>query len=334
MHLVQVPFEPTLWPMKPLRPVKTKPSNIEEIHRPVMLDEVMAMLRPNSGGVYIDATLGLGGHSEALLKESNPEGRVLGIDQDREALALASRRLSAFGHRFQLAHGNFAELREIATQRHLEACDGIVMDLGVSSLQLGAGERGFSFQQEGPLDMRMDQERALTAHEVVNYYSEKDLANLVYQFGEEPFSRRIAHAIVKARPIKNTRVLAELVSKAVPFRKQARIHPATKTFQALRIFVNDELGNLSKGLRAAVDLLKPGGRLVVISFHSLEDRIVKETFRSLSHECTCSRDMPICQCGNRKQVRLLVKSPAQASPLEVEENPRARSAKLRAVEKL
>jgi 16S rRNA (cytosine1402-N4)-methyltransferase len=334
MQLIQVPFEPTLWPMNPSRPVKTTPSNIEEIHRPVMLDEVLAILQPHSGGLYVDATLGLGGHTAALLQASGPEGRVLGLDQDRQALSLASCRLTVFGHRFQLAHANFSELREIAVQRHLSGCDGVLMDLGVSSLQLGTGERGFSFQQEGPLDMRMDQERSLTAHEVVNYYSEKDLANLIYQFGEEPLSRRIAHAIFRARPIKNTRVLAELVAKAVPFRKQARIHPATKTFQALRIFVNDELGNLSKGLRAAVDLLKPGGRLVVISFHSLEDRIVKETLRSLSRDCCCSRDVPFCQCGNRRQLHLLTKSPVQASPLEVGENPRARSAKLRAAEKL
>jgi 16S rRNA (cytosine1402-N4)-methyltransferase len=334
MNLITVPFERSTWPMTFSNLAKNENSKGEEIHHPVMLEEVMACLQPRSRGAYLDATLGLGGHAAALLKASSPLGRVLGLDQDRRALDLAARRLSSFSGRFQLAHANFSELKQVVEQRHWEGFDGVLFDLGVSSLQLDTAERGFSFQREGPLDMRMDQERVLTAHEVVNCYSEKDLANLIFQYGEEPMARRIARSLVRSRPIKNTCVLAELVARAMPYKKPSRIHPATRTFQALRIFVNDELGSLNKGLRAAVELLIPGGRIVVLSFHSLEDRIVKETFRALSRPCQCPPVWGGCHCGNKKWLKILTKSPALPSAAEIERNPRSRSVKFRAAEKL
>jgi 16S rRNA (cytosine1402-N4)-methyltransferase len=334
MNLITVPFERSAWPLALPTAMKKNHSDVENIHQPVMLEEVLDWLQPRSGAVYLDGTVGLGGHTEAILQASNPSGVVLGLDQDREALKLAARRLAVFGERFQMAHANFSELREVVEQRHMAGLDGVLFDLGVSSLQLDKAERGFSFQQEGPLDMRMDQERVLTAHEVVNCYSEKDLANLIFQFGEEPQSRRIARNIVRARPIKNTRVLAELIARAMPYKTPSRVHPATRTFQALRIFVNDELGSLEKGLRAAVDLLNSGGRIIVLSFHSLEDRVVKETFRTLSRACSCSPLEGPCRCGNRKLLKVLTKSPVPPSLQEISRNPRSRSVKLRAAEKL
>ncbi len=334
MNLITVPFERLAWPMTFSRPAKDESLNVEGIHRPVLMEEVLNYLLPRPGGSYLDATLGIGGHTAEILKRSSPSGSVLGLDQDRDALGLAARRLSPFSGRFQLAHANFSELKHVVEQRHLGGFDGALFDLGVSSLQLDTAERGFSFLREGPLDMRMDQERVLTAHEVVNCYSEKDLANLIFQYGEEPMARRIARSIVRARPIKNTCVLAELVARAMPYKKPSRVHPATRTFQALRIFVNDELGSLSKGLRAAVEMLNPGGRIVVLSFHSLEDRIVKETFRVLSRACQCPPVWGVCHCGNQKLVKVLTKSPLQPSEEEIRVNPRSRSVKFRAAEKL
>jgi 16S rRNA (cytosine1402-N4)-methyltransferase len=309
-------------------------SRPESIHQPVMLEEVLEFLRPQPRGFFIDATVGLGGHAEAILKASHPGGKLLGIDQDLEALNRAADRLAPFQSRFQLVHANFYQLREIALQRQMSKCDGILFDLGVSSLQLDLPERGFSFQKDGPLDMRMDREQSITAEEIVNYYPEKDLANILFQFGEESFSRRIARSIVKARPLRSTVQLADVVAKALPFQRARRIHPATKTFQALRIFVNDELGRLAQAIKAAVELLSPGGRIVIISFHSLEDRIVKESFRSHSRECVCPRSSATCVCGNRKILRLLTRKPLLPGVKETSENPRSRSAKLRVAEKL
>jgi 16S rRNA (cytosine1402-N4)-methyltransferase len=307
---------------------------LERTHRPVLLQEVLEFLHPQPHGLIVDATIGLGGHAEAILSASRPNGRLLGLDQDREALNRAAERLVPFRGRYQLAHANFAHLQEIASQRQIKQVDGILFDLGVSSLQLDSAERGFSFRQHGPLDMRMDQEHTITADEIVNCYSEKDLANIIYQFGEEPFSRRIARAIVRSRPHHSTLRLAEVVAKVVPVKRARRIHAATKTFQALRIFVNDELGRLGVALKAAIDLLKPGGRIVVISFHSLEDRMVKETFRSHSRDCVCPAPVVICECGNRRVLKLLTRKPVLPGPLEAEDNPRSRSAKLRAAERL
>jgi 16S rRNA (cytosine1402-N4)-methyltransferase len=311
--------------------VKSRP---ELIHRPVMLEEVLEFLRPQPRGFFIDATVGMGGHAEAILKASHPGGKLLGIDQDLEALNRAADRLTPFQSRFQLVHANFSQLGEIALQRQMNRCDGILFDLGVSSLQLDLAERGFSFQKDGPLDMRMDREQSITAEEIVNYYPEKDLANILFQFGEESYSRRIARSIVKARPLGSTVQLADVVAKALPFQRARRIHPATKTFQALRIFVNDELSRLAQALKAAVELLTPGGRIVIISFHSLEDRIVKESFRSHSRDCVCPRSVATCVCGNRKILRLLTRKPLLPGVKETSENPRSRSAKFRVAEKL
>jgi 16S rRNA (cytosine1402-N4)-methyltransferase len=268
------------------------------------------------------------------LNASSPGGTLLGIDQDLEALKLATERLARYTGRFQLVHANFSELKEIAAEKHIESCHGILFDLGVSSLQLDSPERGFSFQKDGPLDMRMDREVSLTAGEVVNRYPQQELANLIYRYGEEPLSRRIAADIVKARPLRSTHELAGVIAKARRFRGYQRIHPATKTFQALRIFVNDELSRLPQALRSATDLLGRGGRIVVLSFHSLEDRIVKQTFRTLSSDCVCSTGLPGCVCGNRKVLRLLTRGPVRAGQNELDQNPRSRSAKLRAAEKL
>jgi 16S rRNA (cytosine1402-N4)-methyltransferase len=327
-------FELELMSMRPFHKEESISHGPEGIHFPVMLKEVLHFLQPKSGGFYVDATLGLGGHAEAILRASAPEGRLLGIDQDIDALSLAVSRLTPFQGRYHLVHSNFSALKEIVIQKQFGPLDGILFDLGLSSLQLESSDRGFSFQKEGPLDMRMDRELAITAAEVVNYYPEKDLANILYQFGEEPFSRRIARAVVRARPLRNTKELAEVVSRALRFRPHQRIHPATRTFQALRIFVNDELGRLPQVIRTAVDLLAPGGRIVFLSFHSLEDRIVKDSFRALSHECNCPPEVGTCTCGKKKLLKRLTKQPIQPTAEELAQNPRSRSAKLRVAERL
>lgn len=305
----------------------------ESIHLPVLLEEVLNFLRPELGGLFVDATIGLGGHAQALLRAGKGV-ELLGIDRDAEASICANERLADFQGRYHLVHANFAEIGEIAAQKGVQSCQGILADLGVSSLQFDSADRGFSFQREGPLDMRMDREAELTAGEVVNQYSEKDLANLIFNYGEEHRSRSIARAILAARPIQNTKMLADVVYRAVHARGYQRIHPATRTFQALRIFVNDELGRLPLFIRSAVELLSSGGRLAIISFHSLEDRIVKETFRSLSHECVCPPGISQCQCGQKKLLNLLTKKPVVPSEAEISRNPRARSAKLRVAERI
>ena len=291
-------------------------------------------MKPRSAGFYIDATIGLGGHAEAILEASGPEGMLLGIDQDRETLTLVQKRLSPYQGRYELVHANFSQLREILAQRRIENFDGVLVDLGVSSFQLDSAERGFSFQNDGPLDMRMDREHPLTAEEIVNHYTERDLANLIYRLGEEPFSRKIARAIVKARPLRSTRQLADVIAKAAASPRHRRIHPATRTFQALRIFVNDELSCISPFIRVAAELLVGGGEIVVISFHSLEDHVVKETFRALSSDCLCPPRLPQCVCGHKKILRRITRKPIQPSPFELNANPRSRSAKLRVAEKL
>ena len=305
----------------------------ESTHLPVLLDEVVNFLQPEKGGIFVDATLGLGGHAQAILGAGS-QTRLLGIDQDSEALNRANQRLVNFQGRYHVAHANFAEIGEIAAQKGVQSVQGILADLGVSSLQFDSPDRGFSFQREGPLDMRMNREAELTAGEVINHYGEKDLANLIFNYGEEHRSRSIARAIVAARPIHNTKVLAEVIYRAVHARGYQRIHPATRTFQALRIFVNDELGRLPLFIRSAVDLLSSGGRLAIISFHSLEDRIVKEAFRALSHECVCPPEITVCQCGQKTLLKVLTKKPAVPSESEISRNPRARSAKLRVAERI
>lgn len=304
------------------------------MHQSVLLAEVIAALQPYSGGVYIDGTVGAGGHTAALLAASAPDGQVFGFDRDQSALELARRQLAQFGQRVHLFHANFDRLAEIAQAQGLPKAEGILLDLGVSSMQFDQPERGFSFQAEGPLDMRMDASAGPTAADLVNSLPEEELANLIYQYGEERHSRRIARAIVRARPIHSTAELAQLVVRASGASRSERtkIHPATRTFQALRIAVNDELGALERTLPQALECLKPGGRLAVISFHSLEDRIVKNYFKQESQDCICPPEQPVCTCRNKATIDIITKKPITASMVEIDANPRARSAKLRVVE--
>jgi 16S rRNA (cytosine1402-N4)-methyltransferase len=304
----------------------------------VLLQESLEYLRPDRGGLFVDCTVGLGGHSEAIL-ESSGDTRVIGIDRDTEAIARAAKRLVRFGERFVAVHANFRELRRILEESANPAVSGVLVDLGVSSLQLDDEQRGFSFRHDALLDMRMDASSDdETAAELLERLSQEDLANIIFEFGEERRSRRIAQWIVERRergePIRTTRALAELVKRAVGMRKSDRIHPATRTFQALRIAVNRELEGLDKFIETAIDLLQSDGRLVIISFHSLEDRIVKKSFRRLSGACECPPQFPVCTCGARREVELLTRRPVAPTLDEMELNPRARSAKLRACRKL
>jgi 16S rRNA (cytosine1402-N4)-methyltransferase len=304
----------------------------------VLLFEAVSLLAPERGGLFVDATLGLGGHSEAIL-EATPDTRVLGIDRDREALRLASERLSRFGSRFRAAHANFRDIAQVLEEAGESAASGILADLGVSSLQFDSPERGFSFRHDAPLDMRMDASgEDETAAELLERLPEEEIARVIYEYGEERKSRRIARWIVERRErgesLKTTSELAELVTRAVGYKRGERIHPATRTFQALRIAVNGELEGLDAFIETATDLLQVQGRLVVISFHSLEDRVVKRALRRLSGYCECDRRSPVCMCGARRAVEILTRRPLTPNEQEVEENPRARSAKLRACLKL
>ena len=310
----------------------------EAPHRPVLLFEAVELLDPARGGLFVDATLGLGGHSEAILTAS-PDTRVLGIDRDREAIRLASERLARFGTRFRAVHGNFREISRILDEEGETEASGVLADLGVSSLQFDTPERGFSFRHDAPLDMRMDAAgEEETAAELLEQLPEEEIARVIYEYGEERKSRRIARWIVERRergePIKTTGELASLVARAVGYRRGDKVHPATRTFQALRIAVNGELEGLGEFVETAVDLLQARGRLAVISFHSLEDRVVKRSLRRLSGQCECDRRVPVCACGARRAVEVLTKRPVVPSEQELEENPRARSAKLRACSKL
>lgn len=305
----------------------------ENVHASVLLAETVELLAPKPGEVFVDATLGLGGHTKALL-ETEATLRVIGIDQDVEAMKLAKDRLKAFGDRVEFRQGNFADIRKLAT-----SADGILADLGVSSLQFDSETRGFSFRFDAPLDMRMDAEGDdETAAELLERLSEEEIANIIYGYGEERFSRRIARRIVERRnsgnPVRTTKELAELVERSVPRKPKDKIHPATKTFQALRIAVNRELEVLERFLKDSIDLLRPNGRLAIISFHSLEDRMVKQAFLRASGKCQCPPRIPQCICGAAKQVEILTKKPITAGDDELDVNPRSRSAKLRAVRKL
>ncbi len=288
-------------------------------HAPVLRAEVLALLQPKPGGRYLDATVGLGGHAEAILQASEPTGTLLGIDRDGEALILAAERLAPFGLRVRLRQGRYEAMAELVSAE--DGFDGILFDLGASSLHLDSAARGFSFGREGPLDMRMDQSGGDTAADLVNRLPERELADLIFRWGEERWSRKIARAIVEARrqaPIRTTTTLADIVARAIPRGAWPRhIHPATRTFQALRIAVNEELTGLGPALEEAVDLLRPGGRIAAISFHSLEDRIVKQTWRQLAAS---------------ERGRILTKRPVTPGEAEIAANPRARSAKLRAME--
>jgi 16S rRNA (cytosine1402-N4)-methyltransferase len=303
-----------------------------------LLFEAVNLLAPERGGLFVDATLGLGGHSEALL-EASSDTRVVGIDRDREALRLASDRLARFGPRFRAAHANFRDIRRVLEEVGEREPAGVLADLGVSSLQFDTPERGFSFRHDAPLDMRMDASGdEETAAELLERLPEEEIARVIYEYGEERRSRRIARWIVERRergePLKMTSELAELVARAAGHKRGERVHPATRTFQALRIAVNGELEGLDEFVETAVDLLQTQGRLAVISFHSLEDRIVKRALRRLSGYCECDRRAPVCVCGARRAVEILTRRPLTPGEREVEENPRARSAKLRACSKL
>jgi 16S rRNA (cytosine1402-N4)-methyltransferase len=307
-------------------------------HRPVLLRETIELLRPERGGLFIDGTLGLGGHSEAIL-EASVEARVIGIDRDREALRLAAERLARFGERFRGVHADFREMGRVVAECGAGEVRGILVDLGVSSLQFDAAARGFSFRQDAPLDMRMDAEGdEETAAELLERLPEEEIARIIFEYGEERRSRRIARWIVERRergePITRTRELAELVARAVGWRKTEKTHPATRTFQALRIAVNRELEGLGQFVETAIDILEPDGRFAAISFHSLEDRLMKQALRRLSGHCECPPRVPVCSCGARRAVEILTRRPLTPGDAEIEENPRARSAKLRACRKL
>ncbi len=304
----------------------------EPAHTPVLLTEVIEALIVEPSGWYVDCTVGLGGHSRAILEASSPHGRLLGLDADARSLEQAQQRLAAFGNRAVLVHANFRDLERVARNIGVEAANGIVMDLGLSSWQLADCHRGFSFHDEGALDMRFDSSEGVSAADLVNGLGEDELAALIWRYGEEPKARPIARAIVRARPIATAGQLAEIIARSIG--RRGRIHPATRTFQALRIAVNRELENLEAALPQAVRLLAPGGRLAVISFHSLEDRIVKTFFRNESRDCICPPGMPQCTCGHRATLRVLTKKPITPGPREVSANPRARSAKLRVAERL
>lgn len=306
-------------------------------HQPVMVAEAIALLSVRPGGRYLDATFGGGGHTRAILEASAPDGRVLALDADPAAVARGAELAARSAGRLIVRHGNFAAMDRLARAEGFAPVDGVLLDLGMSSLQLDDPARGFSFQRPGPLDMRFDPTTGPSAREIVNTWSEEDLARALFVYGEERHARRIARAIVaarRARPIETTDQLAALVEQAVGGRRGQPIHPATRTFQALRIVVNRELESLEQGLAAALDLLAPGGRLVVIAFHSLEDRIVKQFFRTAARDCICPPETPVCVCGHRARLRILTPKPLRPSAAEQDRNPRSRSARLRAAERL
>ena len=315
------------------------PINIDEnIHRSVLLAETIKVLKPQAGETFVDATLGLGGHAEKILADSD-ETRIFGIDQDAQAIAVARQRLGRFGDRIKIFHRNFSEIKRVLADAKVERVDGIIADLGVSSLQFDSAERGFSFRFDAPLDMRMNAEDDTeTAADLLATLSEFEIARIIYEYGEERKSRRIASRIVwkreRGEPIETTKQLADTVEKAIGRGKQDKTHPATKTFQALRIAVNGELEILERFIRDAADVLKKDGRLAVITFHSLEDRIVKQTFQKLAGKCFCPPRLPQCACGANREVEILTRKPIVPSEPELEENPRARSAKLRACLKI
>jgi 16S rRNA (cytosine1402-N4)-methyltransferase len=308
------------------------------VHRSVLLDETIAYFDSVDGGTIIDATLGMGGHAEAIL-EKNSNVAVLGLDQDRAAIDIAAKRLERFGSRVKIVKSNFSEINSVVKGEGVNDVSGILADLGVSSLQFDSESRGFSFRFDAPLDMRMDAASDdPTAAELLEQRSEEEIANIIYQYGEERKSRRIARWIVERRkrgePVRTTKQLADLVASALRKGPKEKIHPATRTFQALRIAVNRELEILDEFLTDSVELLKKDGIFAVITFHSLEDRIVKQAFQRLSGKCSCPPRMPTCICGAAKRVEVLTRKPVTPSEEETEANPRSRSAKLRVVRKL
>ncbi len=311
---------------------------MEFSHRPVLPNEVLYCLAPERGGVFADGTLGGGGHAEMVLSALPPSGRLIGIDRDDDALFAASQRLKRFGERFAAIKGNFFEIRRILGELNIDKLNGMLVDLGVSSYQLDNPARGFSYHVDAPLDMRMDQNAAFSAYDVVNGYDHGELTRILREYGEEKWASRIASFILEARkkqPLNSTFELVELIKAAIPnAARREGGHPAKRTFQAIRVEVNGELAGLKQAIEDMVGCLAPGGRLAVITFQSLEDRIAKKTFAQLQDPCTCPKSAPVCICGKKPMVRLITKKPLTAKEEELNENPRAKSAKLRAVEKL
>ncbi len=304
-------------------------------HKPVLFEETISSLAIRPEGIYIDGTMGGGGHSEAILQKLTT-GKLLSIDQDPDAIAAAGERLRKYPQSIRVK-GNFAQMGELAKAQGIDAVDGVLLDIGVSSYQLDTPERGFSYHHDAPLDMRMSQEGP-SAKDLVNTLGEQELAEIIFRYGEDRSARRIAQGICQAResaPIETTAQLAEIIKASVPAAvRRSEGHPARKTFQALRIAVNGELDRLQEGLEAGFDLLKPGGRFAVITFHSLEDRIVKQKMNDWCQGCICPKDFPVCVCGRKPKGKLVYKKGLAPSEREIEENPRARSARLRVIEKL
>jgi len=312
---------------------------MHEGHLPVLVEEVIQMLAPAPGSLHIDATLGGGGHTERILEAATPDGRVLGLDADPAAIARTGERLARFGDRLVLRQANFRDLATVAPEAGFPVVDGVLLDLGLSSFQLADADRGFSFRAKGPLDMRFDPGRGVAAAELLATLDAAELTALFRRYGEEPKAPRVARAIVDARrvaPITTAEELAALVERVLPPnpRQPRRTHPATRIFQALRIAANEELEALEAGLHAALNLLRPGGRLVVLSYHSLEDRIVKRFIQSERRGCVCPPEVPVCVCGRNPRLRLITRPSLTPTAAEISANPRARSARLRAAERL
>ena len=314
-----------------------KNTKIEFSHRSVLLDECIDGLDIKPDGIYVDGTAGGAGHSSEIAKRLT-SGMLIAIDQDETAVAVATERLNALGKNTRVVRSNFCEISRVCDDLEIGKIDGVLMDLGVSSYQLDTAERGFSYSADAPLDMRMDNRNSLSAYDVVNTYSYEQLKKILFEYGEERFSPAIASAIVKKReqsPIETTGELSDIIKYAMPpSAREGGHHPAKRSFQAIRIEVNAELDVIEPAIKAAVDRLNKGGRIAIITFHSLEDRIVKQAFASLASGCTCPKDFPVCVCGNKPKVKLVTRKPILPSKKELEENPRSRSAKLRVAEKL
>ena len=313
-------------------------NKIQFSHRSVLLDECMEGLAIKENGIYVDGTCGGAGHSSVIASRLGKGGRLIGLDQDATAVQVATERLSVYGERARVVRSNFCELGQVCKELEIDHIDGLLLDLGVSSYQLDTPERGFSYQADAPLDMRMDIRNPLTARTVVNEYSEDKIRKILFEYGEERFSSRIASNIVRAResaPIETTGELVEIIKRSIPAHaREGGHHPAKRSFQALRIEVNAELDVIAPAIKSAVGLLNPGGRIAIITFHSLEDRIVKQAFNDLASGCTCPKNFPVCVCGKKPQVKIVTKKPILPSKEELEVNPRSRSAKLRVAEKL
>ncbi len=307
-------------------------------HTPVMQREVVESLHLRPGGIYVDGTIGGGGHAFEILRETSPNGLLIGIDVDDDALRESEERLKLFGNRKIIVKGNFADIDTILEKLNIKGVDGILLDLGVSSYQLKTADRGFSFSLNATLDMRMDQSHGPSAYDIINTFPEKELVKIIKDYGEEIMAERIVKAISvrrKVTPIKTTADLADIIARAVPSRfKPKKIHPATRTFQAIRISVNSELLNLYNAIDRGVDVLKKSGRFSIISFHSLEDRIIKNCFRSWEKGCNCPPDIPVCACHRKAKLKVLTKKPLTPAASEIESNPKARSAKLRTAERI